>query len=100
MGEDSILVTIAFRVATVADPATVHTSAHQVGSPTVECSNTAAVQQSLHVHWNFEMRTLTICFGGLLGAGMASSHGSLLVEDGGSEKGEPAGGHVSRGPTP
>ena len=80
--------------------ATPHASAHQIGSPAVEHSNTAAMQPSLHAQWNFGMRTLTICFGGLLGAGMASPDGSLLVEEGGSEKGEPAGGHVSRGPTP
>lgn len=42
---------------------------------------------------------LTICFGGLLGAGMGSSDGKLRLV-GGSKQGLPAGGQVSRGPTP
>lgn len=70
MDEDIILITAAFSVATAADPATIHASVF--GSPAVEPSNIAAMRQSLHAHWSFEMKALTICFGGLLGAGMAS----------------------------
>lgn len=87
-------------VAMSANPTTVHASVSHSGTPAVDHGNTAAMRRSLNAHWSFGMRALTICFGGLLGAGMASLHGSPLVEDWGSEKGKPAGGHVSRGPTP
>ena len=48
----------------------VHASERQVESPAVEHCNTAAMQQTQHTHW--KLRTLTICFGGLLGVDMAS----------------------------
>jgi len=42
---------------------------------------------------------LTICFGGLLGNVMASSEKKARGMAG-SAKGDPGGGHVSKGPTP
>ena len=46
-----------------------------------------------------QAKCLTICFGGLLGSGMASAEEKARVMAG-SAKGDPGGGHVSKGPTP